>query len=410
MKEYWLYIEPYTFVWSNKEQILMYNTLSIKGYIYDNNRFLQPFIDKLQDAKSIYSISISETELNNPMIKGFIDLIRFTFCGDLVDREICKHKPVIIYPSLNINDDVFRNTNEILNNETFGRKVINNLTSITIHLGGACPNSCAFCDEKCKQLGWCNASESELDFNKLKGFLANLTCADSIRLNFYGGDIFNCSYWNELLNELQKYSYSKSFNVDYRLCNQFAIDRLIDLKYGVNILISDLEDVMLLNKLFEKYKSVVNFVFSVDDYDSFMQSSTFIDKYDLKFTEILPYYNGDNELFFETYVFQGRDDILNSECSKKNVFTHEVLNTNYFGKLILWHDGNVYANLYGEFVGNYEDSVKELIYNEIKTGHYWRKTRDAVEPCSKCLYKYLCPSPSNYEIAIGKSNLCNIEL
>lgn len=38
----------------------------------------------------------------------------------------------------------------------------------------------------------------------------------------------------------------------------------------------------------------------------------------------------------------------------------------------------------------------------------WRRIREE-EPCNLCLYQYLCPSPSNYEAVIGKTNLCHVK-
>lgn len=38
----------------------------------------------------------------------------------------------------------------------------------------------------------------------------------------------------------------------------------------------------------------------------------------------------------------------------------------------------------------------------------WRKTRLQLSPCDKCIYCFICPPPSNYEIVVGKNNLCNL--
>ena len=56
----------------------------------------------------------------------------------------------------------------------------------------------------------------------------------------------------------------------------------------------------------------------------------------------------------------------------------------------------------------WDDDYKKLIYNELRHGNSWRRTRDKQAICKECIYKYLCPSPSNYEIAIQKPNLCNL--
>jgi hypothetical protein len=30
-------------------------------------------------------------------------------------------------------------------------------------------------------------------------------------------------------------------------------------------------------------------------------------------------------------------------------------------------------------------------------------------PCDDCVYQWLCPSPSDYEIAISRPNLCHVK-
>jgi len=47
--------------------------------------------------------------------------------------------------------------------------------------------------------------------------------------------------------------------------------------------------------------------------------------------------------------------------------------------------------------------VKEMLDNTA-----WRKIRNDY-PCCDCIYQWLCPSPSNYELAIGKPNLCHVK-
>lgn len=49
-----------------------------------------------------------------------------------------------------------------------------------------------------------------------------------------------------------------------------------------------------------------------------------------------------------------------------------------------------------------------MIYREMIEGHSWLRIRNQ-EPCCSCIYQWFCPSPSNYELAIGRSNLCHIK-
>lgn len=129
---------------------------------------------------------------------------------------------------------------------------------------------------------------------------------------------------------------------------------------------------------------------------------------DPKSIEVRPIFTGENILFFEKYVFASSDDFKIGYYDKQDVFAHQVMNTNFWGKLYILPNGYVYSNLNMPPLGTLENNVYDLILEEMKSHRAWRLTRDCFTPCKDCLYKYLCPSPSNYELVIGKPNLCHI--
>lgn len=86
------------------------------------------------------------------------------------------------------------------------------------------------------------------------------------------------------------------------------------------------------------------------------------------------------------------------------------MNTHFFGILTIFANGEVHGNVNDMPLGNISDTVLlDLIAEEMKTKLSWRRIRDK-QPCCDCLYQYLCPSPSNYEIVMNKQNLCYIKL
>ncbi len=90
------------------------------------------------------------------------------------------------------------------------------------------------------------------------------------------------------------------------------------------------------------------------------------------------------------------------------IFRNQKLNSNFFGKLYVLPDGSVKANMNSTILGNINtNSLLEIIYLELHKNTAWRKVRDE-EPCNACLYQFLCPAPSNYEMVISEPNLCNI--
>ena len=107
--------------------------------------------------------------------------------------------------------------------------------------------------------------------------------------------------------------------------------------------------------------------------------------------ELMPWYNGSNMNFFKKYVFNTFGDIISNPVSKQKIFRRQVLNENFFGKLLIYPDGIVHAN------ANFPSIPSSA----------WFLTRDRSSGnCKNCINRYLCPSISNYEIVAGIDNMC----
>ena len=97
-----------------------------------------------------------------------------------------------------------------------------------------------------------------------------------------------------------------------------------------------------------------------------------------------------------------------SHQTKQNIFAHQALNTNDFGKLTIKSNGKVYANVYQAPIGSIEEDIRSLVYKEMSEGSSWLRLRD-MQPCSDCVFQWLCPSPSDYELEIGRPDLCHVK-
>jgi len=100
---------------------------------------------------------------------------------------------------------------------------------------------------------------------------------------------------------------------------------------------------------------------------------------------------------------------LTALMSIKDFFSRQVMNIYDFGKINIMPDGETYANLNYSSLGNiYTDSIYEIVQKEIDEGKSWFRIRNQA-PCDECVYQWLCPSPSNYEMDLGRPNLCNVK-
>ncbi|MCY6345015.1 hypothetical protein [Bacteroides hominis] len=132
-------------------------------------------------------------------------------------------------------------------------------------------------------------------------------------------------------------------------------------------------------------------------------------QYHLENYRMIPIYTGDNLAFFENNIYLSEEELLNINLSKREIFAHQVINTNYFGVLTISPDGKVYSGDMNEpAIGTIDESLYTIVYREMTEGHSWLRIRDQ-KPCCDCIYQWLCPSPSNYELAIGKPNLCHVK-
>jgi pseudo-rSAM protein len=155
-------------------------------------------------------------------------------------------------------------------------------------------------------------------------------------------------------------------------------------------------------------KNNVVWHFHITNEKEYELAEALIEKYGLENTEIKPVYVGGNLQFFLDNIYLTEEDLQSPKLSKREVFAHQALNTNDFGKLTVTAEGKVYANTSFHPIGTINDDIRKLVYEELTEGQSWLRIRD-MKPCSECVYQWLCPSPSDYELAIGKPNLCHVE-
>jgi pseudo-rSAM protein len=143
--------------------------------------------------------------------------------------------------------------------------------------------------------------------------------------------------------------------------------------------------------------------------EDYQQAEQILGQYPIKQYQLKPVYTGENIAFFEENIFLVKEDILSTSMSIKDFFFKQNMNTNDFGKINIFPNGDVYANLNHPVLGNIAThSIDRIVSRELEEGISWLRVRDQA-PCNNCLYQWLCPSPSDYEIAIDCPNLCHVK-
>ena len=395
-KEY-LHLTPDAFIWNKGQKGFLYNSASGNGFSFLAKNMLSNTIANLIALENLYCVEIKHEIKSDPTVKSFISNVKRFKAGKDIQIPSEHPKPVILPPLLNLQSDVERLKKE--SPEMAGENVLDYLHELSIHINSL--------NASIKTL-------SKLDFNRLSSFLKTTLYSGLGQIHILASDFDAYTDSMPLLDVLDKTHVKKSLHLSPEQVIKSSV--LLDLFSSNQFCLTIKSDQRINDNTFHEIVDLLhnnsinyNWTFNVANSEEYERVETLIEKHNLQQTEIKPIYNGDNLQFFEDHIYLTEEDLQSPGLSKREVFAHQALNTNDFGKLTITADGKVYANSYFPALGTIDDDIRELVYNEMDKGTSWRRIRD-MKPCCDCVYQWLCPSPSNYELAIGKPNLCHVKL
>jgi pseudo-rSAM protein len=292
---------------------------------------------------------------------------------------LSKGKPIQLLPFFNFSDS---GKFEIYKRHNFSsdRNMLANLSEISIHV------------------------DSTTNIRKLISFLQSVP--DKLSFNIIG-NLGKLTNYKELLSFLNLCSSPKNILCSYKsvIPLQPACEKnfsyIIAVDFPINFQLWDNSMQILLNQTLP-----FEYVFNVSSLSDCQQSEQLIEQFKIERYQLKPVFTGDNMRFFKENVFLSKEDILSTHISIKNIFANQSINIFDFGKINIMPNGDVFANVNHPSLGNiYTSSIYDLVRKEIFEGKSWLRIRNQA-PCNKCVYQWLCPPPSNYEIAIGCPNLC----
>lgn len=410
MKKYWLYIEPFTFIFKGKQGFLFFNSNSNHHFLVSNKMKAKGFVNRLLEPINMYCIEISDIEIEKYELWPLVLSLRESFTGDLLDQERVNKKPIGLYPRLSIMKSVDRLN--LHQDDMLGDNILNYLHEINIFITGKCTLNCYLCSIYAKQVTCCFKGYEELKIDVIKDLFHSILPTSIYKISFIGGDIFKYRYWEDLCLLIKGIPFKVNFYSHF-MNIQLNPDKIENFtKNGImNVIVppnfSKVKLSCSLNLLMRK-KIEFNIIFHIASSSQYSDIVSFCEWGKYENYTVYPVFIGSNIDFFYDNVFLDKRSILSASSSKKDIFAHIALNTNDFGKLNLMSNGDVYANLNFPKLGNIKNSsIYEILYSELLNGESWFRRRTQ-KPCNDCVYKWLCPSPSNYEIAIGKPNLCHV--
>ena len=410
-KKYWLYIEPYCFIFTKKNKALIYNTLSSSKIEVVFSKILNKIIKELKDSKNMYCVEVDEKDLEDEYLREFINNLKINFSGDIVDTSFNKIKPIVMYPELKLQGQI--QTLEKMKYMAVGTNILTYLDEVLIQINGECNINCDYCNNAYKQTIYCTQNSNELNIGQIKNIIYQLGGTAIQKLHITGGNIFKYSELGELIRSFKNIPYQINYHMHYKnIINNIEDmlifnnnNSLISLKVDFPVeeyIIRQISTNLKSKKLNYNWHFLIS---STSEYEKYEKLCTSLG---LENSEIFPVFNNFNIEFLKENMFLNKEDVSLIECNRREVFAKRVLNINHFGKLTIMSDGNVYSNINNTEIGNIEQSLYELIEIELKNGNSWFNYRNN-KPCNECVYQFLCPSPSNYEQVLGKLNLCHIK-
>lgn len=376
---YWFKIEPYVHISIVNSNVLLYNTFD-GSFIESKDIEIVKLLKETLLKENCGVILLTAERYNLDNIRKFIMELRAKYMGDIIDIELSKSKPVQIMPFTSL-----LNTQELFKKQNFptGKKILEYLSEISIYV---------------------DYNTNIMDLNSFLKSLPNISTVNII------GNLKDVANYKELLLVLDQFpslkkitcNYSNVISLQPEFVNNFSYSILIN--YPIDISKWNYSRRLLLNQSIP-----FECIFEVTSMDNYSQINKFIEEFGIEKHQLKPVYTGDNIDFFKENVFLTKDDILSTPLSISDFFINQSMNIFDFGKIAIMSNGDIYANVNYPILGNiHTHSIYEIISKELEEGRSWLRIRNQA-PCNTCLYQWFCPSPSNYEIAIGRPNLCHVK-
>ena len=376
---YWFKIEPYVHISIVNSNVLLYNTFD-GSFIESKDIEIVKLLKETLLKENCGVVLLTAERYNLDNIRKFIMELRPKYMGDIIDIELSKSKPVQIMPFTSL-----VNTQELFKKQNFptGKKILEYLSEISIYV---------------------DYNTNIMDLNSFLKSLPNISTVNII------GNLKDVANYKELLLVLDQFpslkkitcNYSNVISLQPEFVNNFSYSILIN--YPIDISKWNYSRRLLLNQSIP-----FECIFEVTSMDNYSQINKFIEEFGIEKHQLKPVYTGDNIDFFKENVFLTKDDILSTPLSISDFFINQSMNIFDFGKIAIMSNGDIYANVNYPILGNiHTHSIYEIISKELEEGRSWLRIRNQA-PCNTCLYQWFCPSPSNYEIAIGRPNLCHVK-
>lgn len=397
-----LTLYPDTFLWRKGDEGLLYNVENGNKYHFRVTPCLGALCGKLEDLDSLYS-ALFTAELLDETTRMFVNAVSDQRFGCIS----AKNSPNIsLPPFLNIQHDIERLRND--RDRGIGENVLKYLSTLTIYLGGNCKNKPYY-----KQIIYPVCSDETLNSDAIARFLDAIWIPSLHTINIVVSDSTDpvlVSMGQRLVSYKQQVVF---YFVHSDLKNEITAPYiLVNSGYKVRFICETCHD-GLIPRMFKNRISreleiqLIGYDFIIRTDQEYELWNQVVEDYDIESYAMISVYDNNSE-FFERNVFLSESDLVENHLSRREVFAHQAINTEAFGKLTVMPDGRIFSDVTSPALGTIDDSIYEIIVQELEHNYSWRKVRSS-DTCKQCIYQWLCPSPTPYEREAQKETACNFK-
>jgi pseudo-rSAM protein len=407
--KHYFYFEYYTYIKINGTSVFLLNTLDSQRIISNDKRIISLIESLLGKKNNVLEIDFDNVYTDD-IYQLFFDEIRNKYMGDLIAVGLSKSEPVNFYPIGKIENNIREKKDKTSVDYNL---LCNSLFNLSIFLNTECTHNCLDCRNYYKQFHCCSKfsdknDNNSIDANVVEKIFKYAKFENLHRINILGGNISLYKDMDSVLNYLCDYKeicyaffkYNNISSINEQICSFFN-NRIIIIVDASEIDENDID------VLFDKYnKFEIHFIVTVET--QIEKLMRFVDsEISHKF---IPFFNGKNLAFFENNIFLNEEDIFETNYTIKKIHKNQHINSIFFGNLTVLPNADICVDVNGNVLGNLNsESMFDIISKSLKNeDSLWFRTRK-MTTCSDCLFVDLCPPPSNYEIVIGRSNLCHVK-
>lgn len=402
----WIFLEPTTYSCSNGEGWFLYNTQNGQHFSSSEKEVIA-VLNEIHDRKNL-GVTIVDGDIiqGSVILSQFVEDIERKQLGGITSVEEIKMKPIRLLPLLNLQRDIDRL--RLVEANLTGKDVGKYLLELNIYVNGICNQTCALCGEYNKQHLCCTVYSYENgDFSlaNLDNILKQIVSTNIRTINILGGDILLHPQIEQIASALQKVRQITRIWMNYKNVKDLTIFK----DFAHNVIVDFPIDKDCIGLVIQKLGlQDTRYRFLISSVEDYVKVNEIVGDYPNVKYSVLPVYDGYNLGFFQQNVFLDEKDILDGVIPLRKIFANQKMNTNFFGSLTVLPNGDVKANINSKILGNVcEMRLLDLIHTELLENTAWRQIRDS-DPCTKCRFQFLCPSPSNLEMIMGLQNLCNV--